>query len=360
MNSATPTEPRQPWWGDWSQYFCPGPRRKFTAAEMARAGNQPWPRGVDQYVGISMIIIGSVQMLLAPGPWDILLMFAVIGTLSLLALWTSRQLWRSPTRLRLNLSTQFGSLLYVALLLGTMQLESLDKTQRLAITLALSIVFMMAITAWWFMVIFRVQQIEARLRELDEQEAKLALQRRLATAQIHPHFVFNTLASLTHWVETQDARAAPLLREFNAYLRATLPMFERESQSLREELELVRHYLAIMQARLGERLRWTVSCDGALDLQLPPGSLLTLAENAITHGIEPSLRGGSVSIRCEREAGRLRLIVEDSGEGLNEPFTEGLGLKNTRERLLALHPDARLQLAALPAGGCIATMEIPA
>lgn len=360
MSSSSDTAPRQPWWGDWTQYFCPGPRRKFTPAEMARAGNQPWPRGVDQYVGISMIIIGCTQMLLAPGPWDVLLMFSVIATLSLLALWTSRQLWRSPTRLRLNLSTQFGSLLFVALLLGSMQLEALDKTQRLAITLALSIVFMMAITAWWFMVIYRVQQIEARLRELDEQEAKLALQRRLATAQIHPHFVFNTLASLTHWVETQDARAAPLLREFNAYLRATLPMFERESQSLREELELVRHYLAIMQARLGKRLRWTVSCEGALDLQLPPGSLLTLAENAITHGIEPSLRGGTVAIRCERDAGWLRLVVEDSGEGLNEPFTEGLGLKNTRERLLALYPDARLQLAALPAGGCIATLEIPA
>ncbi len=360
MNSPSETASRQPWWGDWTQYFCPGPRRKFTPAEMARAGNQPWPRGVDQYVGISMIIISCTQLLLSPSLGDILLMFAVIGSLALLALWASRQLWRSPTRLRLNVSTQLGSLLFIGLLFGTLHLEAMNKSQRMAITLALVIVFMMAITAWWFMVIYRVQQIEARLRELDEQEAKLALQRRLATAQIHPHFVFNTLASLTHWVDTNDARAAPLLREFNAYLRATLPMFERESQSLREELELVRHYLAIMQARLGERLRWTVSCDGALDVQLPPGSLLTLAENAITHGIEPQLRGGTVAIRCEREAGRLRLVVEDSGEGLVEPVTEGLGLKNTRERLLALHPDAHLHLAALPAGGCVATMEIPA
>jgi sensor histidine kinase YesM len=207
---------------------------------------------------------------------------------------------------------------------------------------------------------YREQQIESRLAELDAQDEQLRLQRRLATAQIHPHFVFNTLASLTHWVETQDARAAPLLREFNAYLRATLPMFERESQPLREELELVRHYLAIMQARLGERLQWQVDCNAEPALQLPPGSLLTLVENAITHGIEPSLRGGKVIVRCMRESGRLLIEVEDSGEGLQQPVTEGLGLSNTRERLLTLYPGAQLRLNPNLEGGCTAQMEIPA
>ncbi len=351
---------QRPWSFDWSQYLCPGPRRKFSPAEMARGGNQPWPRGIDQYVAISMCIVGATQVLVMRSPQDLLPLVAAMVALSVLALWASRQLWYSPTRLRLNLSTQFGSLLFVALLFFLVDHGGLSKTQRLASTLALSIIFMMAMTAWWFLTLYRVQQIEARLRELDEQEAKLALQRRLATAQIHPHFVFNTLASLTHWVETGDARAAPLLREFNAYLRATLPMFERENHSLREELDLVRHYLAIMQARLGERLSWAVESSPDLELQLPPGSLLTLVENAITHGIEPALRGGRIQLRCRRDGARVRIEVEDSGQGLVTPVTEGLGLSNTRERLLALHPEASLRLEAAATGGCLATLEIPA
>jgi DNA-binding LytR/AlgR family response regulator len=170
----------------------------------------------------------------------------------------------------------------------------------------------------WFLTMYRVQQIEARLRQLDDQAAQQRLMNRLATAQIHPHFVFNTLASLTQWVETGDARAAPLLREFAAYLRATLPMFEREQQPLRDELDLVRHYLAIMAARLGERLQWQVDVDPALEpLPVPPGSLLTLVENAITHGIEPALRGGTLRVGAQREGGRAVLEVLNSGCALD-------------------------------------------
>ena len=160
--------------------------------------------------------------------------------------------------------------------------------------------------------------------------------------------------------ETQPTLPQDLLKEFNAYLRATLPMFEREQQSLREELDLVRHYLAIMQARMGERLQWTVQTEpGLAELVLPPGSLLTLVENAITHGIEPSLRGGRIEVQVQREAALARVVVADSGAGLDCPPDEGLGLSNTRERLLDLHPGARLQLQANEDGGCTATMEIP-
>jgi len=357
--NASSTGSAKPWWTDWSQYFCPGPRRRFTPAEIARGGNQPWPRGIDQYVAISVLLICGISHLFGSDWRSFVWLWIGLAGLAALALWTTRQLWRQPTRLRMNTSTQFASLLFIAVLLGIDRL-GLDRKLTMALQLELAIFFMMTVSAWWFLTLYRVQQIEARLAELDAQDEQLRLTRRLATAQIHPHFVFNTLASLTHWVETQDARAAPLLREFNAYLRATLPMFERESQSLREELELVRHYLAIMQARLGDRLQWQIDCDGEAALQLPPGSLLTLVENAITHGIEPSLRGGRVSVRCVREPARLRIEVEDSGEGLQQPVTDGLGLKNTRERLLAHYPGAQLRLAARPEGGCIATMEIPA
>ena len=257
-----------------------------------------------------------------------------------------------------------GCMLSLRVLQGPlMGLPAAERQGQLLLVLLVLACWVMAASALWFLVLYRVQQIEARLIELDGQDAQLALQRRLATAQIHPHFVFNTLASLTHWVETQDPRAAPLLRDFSAYLRATLPLFEREQLPLREELELVRRYLAIMQARMGERLRWRIAHDAALDeLPLPPGSLLTLVENAITHGIEPSLRGGEIEVRSERVAGGgAQLQVLDSGQGL-QPSDEppGLGLTNTRERLAALHgPQATLTLSERPEGGCLSLMTIP-
>ncbi len=356
------TQPdRKPWFKDWTQYFCPGPTRKFTTEEMARAGTQAWPKGVDQYIVISS---GIFTLAAIVGDWRArawVLGAAAILIYTVLALWAARQIWQQPTRLRLNTTMQLGALLMLAIVLGVAQWAGLTRPERQSFALTCILLFGMATAAGWLLSIYRVDQIESRLRDLDAAEAEQRLQRRLATAQIHPHFVFNTLASLTHWVETQDPRAAPLLRDFNAYLRATLPMFEREQQPLREELDLVRRYLAIMAARLGERLQWSVDADPQFDsLQLPPGSLLTLAENAITHGIEPALRGGRVQVSVKREGPLARLQVRDTGSGLNGALQEGLGLSNTRQRLLTMHPSATLTLQSNADGGCTATLEIPA
>ena len=357
MNEVTQAKP---WFKDWGQYFCPGPTRKFTPEEMARAGTQAWPKGVDQYIVISSGIFSLIGIV---ANWRfsawVLGALAILGYTAM-ALWASRQIWRQPTRLRLNISAQLGALLMLAVILGVDQWAGLSRTDRQSVALTCILLFGMASAAGWFLSIYRVEQIESRLRDLDAREAEQRLQRRLATAQIHPHFVFNTLASLTHWVETQDPRAAPMLRDFSAYLRATLPMFERERQSLREELDLVRRYLAIMAARLGERLQWSIDADPELEnLELPPGSLLTLVENAITHGIEPALRGGKVQVSVQRVEQGARLVVSDTGRGIAGPPTEGLGLSNTRQRLMTLHPSATMTLESNAEGGCSATLSLP-
>ena len=358
--NCTPT----PWWRDWRQYVAPGPLRSFSTAELQRGGDQPWPVGADRYVYVNVLFLLAVNWLQMP-----LQLRWVLPPLVLGCAWASllgcRWIWANPSRWRLGWANAGGALVFAALMLALRLTREPGNRERSLLLMALALsAFVLVLTAWWFLAIYRGQQIEARLQALDDQEAQLALQRRLATAQIHPHFVFNTLASLTQWVETQDPRAAPLLRDFSAYLRATLPLFEREQLPLREELDLVRRYLAIMQARMGERLHWQIDHDPALnELPLPPGSLLTLAENAITHGIEPSLRGGRIEIRCERRTGGVvQIQVLDSGQGLqssDEP--PGLGLNNTRQRLLALHgPAATLTLSERPEGGCQSLMTIPA
>jgi len=339
------------------QWFYPGPVRVFTPEEMAKAGMQPWPLAVDSYVAINLLVLLPVMLWRPQGnEWATqLLWWALWSALAAVALVIARSLWRQPTRARLNLYCYGTALALAAACLLLAKNGNRDWVLRENITLVASMTGVLS--AWWMLTVFRVQQIESRLRELHDQDAALRLSTRLATAQIQPHFLFNTLASLQHWVDTGDTRAAPLLRDFTAYLRATLPMFDRELQPLGDEIEMVRRYLAIMQARLGPRLSFTVDAPASLAPELPPGVVLTLVENAIAHGVEPQLRGGRIDIAARREGERLVLTVRDDGPGLAPGCAEGVGLANTRRRLLQACPSATLALADA-APGCIATLTL--
>ncbi|MFG6429966.1 sensor histidine kinase [Roseateles sp. LYH14W] len=340
---------------DFSQWFYPGSRRVFTPEEMARGGTQLWPSGIDQYVFVNVVLLlAAFSHQMSKGTRPVAWFLALFVTS--IALGVARWLWRRPSRRWLNIAC------YGLALVVTAALIVLAKTGWREVAIdhaALAVVVMTAIlSAWWGLTVYRVDQIEARLRELADQDAALRLSTRLAAAQIQPHFLFNTLASLQHWVDTGDPRAAPLLRDFTAYLRATLPMFERELQPLADEIEMVRRYLAIMQARLGERLRVDIAMAPDIDAQLPPGLVLTLVENAIAHGVEPQLRGGSIDIAGHRDGNRLVLTVRDDGPGLAPGWTERVGLANTRRRLASAFPAATLTLAdASP--GCVATLTLP-
>lgn len=339
---------------DWEQWYYPGPQRVFTADEMARAGTQPWPAGIDHYAYVNTILVLAVtshETSRMPWIWPLGL------ALCWLSLTGAHWLWKQPTRKRLNQACwAVGIVVAGGGVLATKYGWREETQDRLPLVLALMTA---VLSAWWLVTLFRVQQIEARLRELAEQDAALKLSTRLAAAQIQPHFLFNTLASLQHWVDTGDARAAPLLRDFTGYLRATLPMFERDLQPLGDELQMVRRYLAIMQARLGKRLGFDIQMpDDLAATELPPGLVLTLVENAIAHGIEPQLRGGQVDIAVRRDdAGRVVVSVRDNGPGPAPGCADGVGLSNTRRRLLQALPHATLTLDNADPG-CIATLTL--
>jgi len=178
---------------------------------------------------------------------------------------------------------------------------------------------------------------QSRLEAERDAAARLAAEARLQLlqAQIQPHFLFNTLAALQHWVDTGDARAAPLLRVLTSFLRGSTALMTREQVTLADELPLARDYLAIMQARLGERLQAEFSIDAASQRQpLPPALLLTLLENAVEHGIAPALGPGQVRVVASQQGGEFVLTVHDSGAGPAAGWTEGVGLANCRERLV--------------------------
>jgi LytS/YehU family sensor histidine kinase len=218
----------------------------------------------------------------------------------------------------------------------------------------------------WFIIVYRHQFIASRLRELDERDKSLEMARRLAAAQLEPHFLFNTLAGLQHWVQTQDERAAPLLAALTGYLRATLPLFDRPLLAAADELVAIERYLQVMQARLGPaRLRFRIEVgEAARRVLLPPGLLLTLVENAVQHGVEPLIAGGEVVLRgsvLDSAAGDEALFeVMDTGSGPAADLREGVGLGNVRQRLaLTCGPRARLVIAPAAGGGCRAEIRVP-
>ena len=177
------------------------------------------------------------------------------------------------------------------------------------------------------------QSLLERERDAAARQAAEA-QLKLLQLQIQPHFLFNTLAALQHWVDLGDARAPSLLRALTAFLRDSTEMLGRRTATAGDEVAMARHYLDIMQARLGDRLHVVIDLsDEAAPQELPPGILMTMVENAVEHGIEALLRGGELRIAARMTEEGFMLEVLDNGPGLDPGASLGIGLSNCRERL---------------------------
>ena len=180
-----------------------------------------------------------------------------------------------------------------------------------------------------------------------------ALDARLAvlTAQIEPHFLFNTLANVQALVDSGSPRAAPVLRSLIAYLRAAMPKLQEGGLSaLRDELELVRAYLDLMHLRMPDRLQVDIDVDPPLlALRFPPMLLLTLVENAVRHGIDPERTGRPHrSWRPIRRHDAARAAVGGRHRARYARTAHpGTGLENARERLRGVFgADAQLRIEA--------------
>ncbi|MFG6447507.1 sensor histidine kinase [Roseateles sp. BYS180W] len=202
----------------------------------------------------------------------------------------------------------------------------------------------------------------AREREREQRRRATEAQLQLLQAQMEPHFLFNTLANVQALIEDEPARAQAMLGAFTTYLRASLQGLRQGAGTLGAELDLLRAYLAVLQQRMGPRLRVQVEVDEALlALPLPPLLLQPLVENAVHHGVEPKLEGGTVWVRAWREGERLELEVRDDGVGLGASRRggHGLALQNLRARLAARWVDAA-QLQLSPAEpGCRVRLSLP-
>jgi signal transduction histidine kinase len=193
--------------------------------------------------------------------------------------------------------------------------------------------------------------------ERESAEARLsALQ-----AQIEPHFLFNTLASVRRLYETDAASGRSMLQHLSRYLAASLPKLRESRSTLGRELALAIAYLNVQKIRMGTRLAFDVDVPASLnDIVMPPMMLATLVENAVVHGLGPVPEGGRIRIGARASTGRLAVEVTDTGRGLQDEWGSGVGLANIRARLGSeFGHSASLNLAGRADGGVKASLEIP-
>jgi two-component system LytT family sensor kinase len=222
--------------------------------------------------------------------------------------------------------------------------------------------------------------VSLREREMSRLAAEAEL--RALRAQLNPHFLFNALTTVGYLIQTEPERAVETLLKLTGVLRAVLRAPTSEMVTLGEELALLESYLAVERARFEERLRVVIDLPPELQgVRIPALLLQPLVENAIKHGITPSLRGGEIRIRAavvsagpggaggvEAGATRLRLEVADTGVGVRadldaagsgEP-TGGVGLTNVRRRLQGIYGEAASwSFVSRPGEGTVVTMLLP-
>ncbi len=246
--------------------------------------------------------------------------------------------WQQPVRLQGFAKVTFMGVLFgpwIALAAMVRQREAWARTQALAFSLERSE--------------YERQAVEARLR--------------LLQAQVEPHFLFNTLANVRALVSVESPQATRVLDSLISYLRAATPRLQDTATTLGQELQLVRAYLELMQLRMPDRLQFGFDVEpSALALRCPPMTVLTLVENAVRHGIDPSEDGGRIDIAVRLQGARCEIRVTDTGLGLgaSEPGL-GTGLTSLRERLQsAFGGRALLRLGDRPGRGFSAELDLPA
>src|SRR6266540_133866 len=207
-----------------------------------------------------------------------------------------------------------------------------------------------------------------RASELAQSSLKTQLaqaQLRALKMQLHPHFLFNTLHSISSLVLEDPAKANSMIARLGDVLRLTLENSEQQLVSLKEETEFLRCYLEIEQVRFGDRLALAFELEPqTLSAQVPHLILQPVVENAIQHAIAPRVTRGQINIEAKRVNSLLRLEVRDNGPGITSNGgllgIEGVGLSNVRARLHQIYgSDFRFELMNARGGGLTVVMEIP-
>jgi two-component system, LytTR family, sensor kinase len=224
-----------------------------------------------------------------------------------------------------------------------------------------SIVYCTLLAVYHALVYYRVSQDRAlRASQLETRLAQAQLQ--MLRMQLQPHFLFNTLHTISALMHRDVKRADSMIAALSVLLRMSLRTTGTQEVPLREEVEFLERYIEIMSLRFGDRLVVTVDVDPTiLDARVPTLLLQPLVENSLRHGFNEGIRGGRVSIVLRADGDTLRCEIIDDGRGIpREGIREGVGIANTRARLKQLYGERHeFELRGEPAGGTCVSLVIP-
>jgi sensor histidine kinase YesM len=218
-------------------------------------------------------------------------------------------------------------------------------------------------------VVAEVKAAQATQTAEEESLKRQVVEARMAAmqAQVEPHFLFNTLASIDHLIETDPPRASVMQKHLIALLRASMPTMREANQGgardLKRELSVIHPYLEILKVRMEDRLSTRIDVpEGLMSAEFPPMMIQSLVENAIKHGLEPKAEGGSLIVKAEIVHGKLAVSVADTGLGFGKAATAGtgVGLANIRERLTLLYGNkASVTVTENQPSGTVVTILVP-
>ena len=229
------------------------------------------------------------------------------------------------------------------------------------IDLIIALLIVIAVHALLYYQNFRASELAQSSLKTQLAQAQL----RALKMQLHPHFLFNTLHSISSLVLEDPPKANSMIARLGDFLRLTVDNSDQQLVTLKEETEFLRCYLDIEQVRFGDRLTVTFELEPhTLSAQVPHLILQPVVENAIQHAIAPRSTRGHINIEAKRLNSLLRVAISDNGPGIssnaNLPWKQGVGLTNVRTRLQQIYgPDFRFELMNTNGGGLTAVMEIP-
>ena len=229
------------------------------------------------------------------------------------------------------------------------------------IDLIIALLIVIAVHTLLYYQSFRASELAQSSLKTDLAQAQL----RALKMQLHPHFLFNTLHSISSLVLEDPPKANSMIARLGDFLRLTVDNSDQQLVTLKEETEFLRCYLDIEQVRFGDRLTVTFELEPqTLSAQVPHLILQPVVENAIQHAIAPRSTRGHINIEAKRLNSLLRVAISDNGPGIssnaNLPWKQGVGLTNVRTRLQQIYgPDFRFELMNTNGGGLTAVMEIP-
>jgi sensor histidine kinase YesM len=256
----------------------------------------------------------------------------------------------------------------IGLLIGSYILQqflSISVRADLLRTIASAIV-MGGAASWFFYSKARLRTSnriiqEERINRLASEKEALEAKLRLLQAQIEPHFLFNTLSNVLSLIDTEPAKGKSMLTDLIHYLRTSLSRTLPETTTLGQEMDMIKAYLNIQKIRMDERLTFTIELPDTLrQHSFPPMLLQPLVENAIKHGLEPKIDGGTVTIKAMKKNNLIRIEVVDTGIGFSSYEKTGIGIGNVKERLQLLYAEkGRLALEENKPSGVRAIIEAP-